>query len=108
MSEPAVGRASAACYAVVMLTIANAFAFVDRQALALLVQPIQDDLHASVPVAGGVVASLLNRRGVRRANLLTALAGFIVLIPLTIGCPTRRLGSRVIGSHRRHELLRCL
>jgi MFS family permease len=38
---------SQAWFAAAMLAIANTFAFVDRQALALLVQPIKQDLHAS-------------------------------------------------------------
>ena len=39
--------ARAAWTAVILLTIANTFAFIDRQALALLVQPIKEDLGAS-------------------------------------------------------------
>lgn len=38
---------ASAWYAVIILMIANTLAFVDRQALALLVQPIKDDLQVS-------------------------------------------------------------
>lgn len=38
-------------------------------------------------LAGGFVASWLQRRGVRNGNLLAAVIGFSVLIPLTIGFP---------------------
>lgn len=39
--------ARTAWFVAVMLMLANTLAFVDRQALALLVQPIKDDLHLS-------------------------------------------------------------
>jgi MFS family permease len=38
-------------------------------------------------LAGGFVAGQLRKRGIRRANLLTALGGFIALVPLTISFP---------------------
>lgn len=43
---PSVG-AGYAWYVAIVLTLANSFAFVDRQVLALLVQPIKNDLHIS-------------------------------------------------------------
>lgn len=45
--ESAWPGATQAWYAVIVLTIANSFAFVDRQALALLLQPIKDDMQVS-------------------------------------------------------------
>jgi len=49
MTDPETPRSSGAYawYVAIVLTLANSFAFVDRQVLALLVQPIKSDLHIS-------------------------------------------------------------
>jgi len=49
--------------------------------------PIVFVCGASGAVAGGLFASFLRRRGVGSANLLAALLGFAVLVPITVAFP---------------------
>ena len=104
--------ARSAWYAAIILTVANSFAFIDRQALALLLQPIKEDLHASdtvmsllygftfsifyvcvgIPIAR--FADRLNRRNIIAASIfvwsmMTAMCGtarsFVTLFLARIG-----------------------
>ena len=81
--------ASSAWYAVILLMLANTLSFVDRQALALLVGPIKQDLHISdtaISLLYGlsftlfyVIVGIPIARVADRANRRNIIAGAVVI-----------------------------
>lgn len=48
-------------------------------------------------LAGGFFASFLGKRGVQHANLVAAMIGFVVLIPVTVGFPMMPTGASALA-----------